>query len=738
MADGNDGNTRFIQAPAPPPPTDVVAASVVAPPTNVFEARAGSPFVFWMASVADTVMHWGQDVVRRDKQLRDFWTQEPFLAGAIYTVCISNAAFKWRVVGPKATAGAVQNMLHHAQLGEGWHSYITLLSLDLLTQDNATFIEVIRAGDSPSAPVLGIQVLDSAQCVRTGVPDTPVIYTDRQGRMHKMRWYQVIPFSEFPSTIESMYGVQYCLYGYSSVLMADGRSRWIADLVKSKDPGPVMAVNADGRMVPKRIVGWHKNPRAGRAWVNIRGTVAQDGRGSRRRNAWFTEDHPILTPSGYRPAGDIQDGDLLATRHPALNRRQRALVIGMVLGDSSLPAANHRPRLTVGHLAEHEDWLRTKTSALRAFGPWREGPYGKMLHAESQAQADFAELRSAFYCPTGKRIPLELVSKELGPELLAAWYCDDGSIRNREPNARNRRPIASIGSQGMPPEDVEACAALITQAGYECHAVHDGSARNLMFSVAGSSRLFETIAPFVPDSMRYKLPHEVAAFRPSVWELGPAEIFFDRAVVSREFPPSAETAYCIDVEDEHNFISGGVVVHNCAVTRVLRAAQVLRDYSLYKGEKVGGRFTEAIHVIGGVAQKHIDDIINRQKEQADNEGLVRYLMPVIVGSLDPQAEPRVVTLNLKRLPEGFDLDKELKWYIASLGLGLGRDYQDFAPLTSGNIGTAEQATILHMKARGKGPGHFMGTLEQAFNFYGVMPRTVTFEFEEQDIQEDRA
>jgi len=254
-----------------------------------------------------------------------------------------------------------------------------------LTQDNGTFIEVIRAGDSPSAPVLGIQVLDAAQCVRTGVPDTPVIYTDRQGRMHKMRWYQVILLSEFPSTIESMYAVQYS-----------------------------------------------------------------------------------------------------------------------------------------------------------------------------------------------------------------------------------------------------------------------------------------------------------------------------------------------------------------AVTRVLRAAQVLRDYSLYKGEKVGGRFTEAIHVIGGVAQKHIDDIINRQKEQADNEGLVRYLMPVIVGSLDPQAEPRVVTLNLKSLPEGFDLDKELKWYIASLGLGLGRDYQDFAPLTSGNIGTAEQATILHMKARGKGPGHFMGTLEQAFNFYGVMPRTVTFEFEEQDIQEDRA
>ena len=385
MADGNDGNTRLIQAPAPPPPTDVVAASVVAPPVNVFEARAGSPFVFWMASIADTVMPWGQDVVRRDKQLRDFWPQEPFLAGAIYTVCISNAAFKWRVVGPKATAGAVQTMLHHAQLGEGWQSFITRLSLDLLTSDNGTFIEVIRAGDSPSAPVMGIQVLDSAQCVRTGVPDTPVIYTDRQGRMHKMRWYQVIALSEFPSTIESMYGVQYS-----------------------------------------------------------------------------------------------------------------------------------------------------------------------------------------------------------------------------------------------------------------------------------------------------------------------------------------------------------------AVTRVLRAAQVLRDYSLYKGEKIGGRFTEAIHVIGGVAQKHIDDIINRQKEQADNEGLVRYMMPVIVGSLDPQAEPRVVTLNLKSLPEGFDLDKELKWYIASLGLGLGRDYQDFAPLSSGNLGTAEQSTVLHMKARGKGPGHFMGTLEQAFNFYGVMPRTVTFEFEEQDIQEDKA
>ena len=178
-------------------------------------------------------------------------------------------------------------------------------------------------------------------------------------------------------------------------------------------------------------------------------------------------------------------------------------------------------------------------------------------------------------------------------------------------------------------------------------------------------------------------------------------------------------------------------VQYCAVTRVLRLASVLRDIEIYRGEKAGGRFSEAIHFVGGVKTKDIEDITKRMEEQADNQGLVRYLMPLILGSLDPGTSPSVATLELKSLPENFNFDEELRWYISGLALGFGRDYQDFAPLPAGNIGTSTQSEVLHLKSRGKGPAAFMRMLEQAFNFHGVMPRTVTFRFKETDIEAEK-
>ena len=54
--------------------------------------------------------------------------------------------------------------------------------------------------------MIGIGHLDSNQCQRTGNPEIPVLYTDRNTKIHKLKWYEVIPFSEFPSPIEKMNG----------------------------------------------------------------------------------------------------------------------------------------------------------------------------------------------------------------------------------------------------------------------------------------------------------------------------------------------------------------------------------------------------------------------------------------------------------------------------------------------------------------------------------------------------
>jgi hypothetical protein len=343
----------------------------------------GGSFTLYLASVADTIPAWGMDVIRRDMELRKFWPTESMLASAIYGVAAANAAFSWELTGPDQTRDAVQTMLNSASLGKGWQHFIIQVSLDLLTQDNGAFVEMIRAGNSPTAAVIGIAHLDSAACQRTGNPEFPVIYTDLKGYRHKMPWYSIISIEEMPSPDQKMFGVQLC-----------------------------------------------------------------------------------------------------------------------------------------------------------------------------------------------------------------------------------------------------------------------------------------------------------------------------------------------------------------AVSRVLKWAQILRDIQTYKSEKIGGRFERAIHIVGGPQKSELDDIRKRAEEQADNLGLTRYVLPIILTSMNPDKPVSHVQIDLAALPDGFDIDTEMKWYINQLALGFGRDYQDFAPLPGGNLGTSAQSEVLAEKGRAKGPALFMKLIEHKFNFWGVLPQNVEFAFKEQDLEQE--
>jgi len=171
-------------------------------------------FVVWLASIADDLALWGgaySNFQTRDKQLRNFWMQEPGLASALYTITIRDAAFSWTIKGDAPnTVKATQNMLHNADLGKGWLDFIQKWRLDFLTQDNGAFFEVIRQADSPDSPVIGINHLDAGRCRRTGVIDWPVIYTDRLGGQHKLTPYQIVFTSDFPSPIVTANGVGFC------------------------------------------------------------------------------------------------------------------------------------------------------------------------------------------------------------------------------------------------------------------------------------------------------------------------------------------------------------------------------------------------------------------------------------------------------------------------------------------------------------------------------------------------
>jgi hypothetical protein len=333
-----------------------------------------------LAEAADTLPAWGAFPGDRDRQLRAFWPTEPMFASALYSTVGRYAAFGWSLQGGRNTVARMQELLHTAHKGQGWQPFITRVLIDLYTQDNGAFIEIVRTDDAPDAPPTSLQHLDSVRCVRTGRSDYPVIYYDIKGQGHRMPWYSIIPLAEFPSPAEEALGRQYC-----------------------------------------------------------------------------------------------------------------------------------------------------------------------------------------------------------------------------------------------------------------------------------------------------------------------------------------------------------------ALTRCLRAAQIMREIGVRSREKVSGRYTRGIHLVSGVSTKMMEDAVQQHQSAADNQGLTRFILPVVMGTLDPTARVGHEFVELAGLPDNFDQETWMRWYVAQLALAFGGDYQDYAPLPGVSMGTGNASQVAHMKSRGKGPALFMSSLEQAFNFHGVMPRTVTFRFGEQDV-----
>lgn len=196
-------------------PIDVVRRSVQVPQpgaqqTPNVSASPDFPGIFFLAGTADGIIPWGVAPTMRDRQLRAFVPRESLTMGAIGTCIATNEGLDWQLDGPPRTVARAQDVLHNAQWGEGWETWIGKISMDWYTQDKGFFTELVRDENKPEAPVIGFNHLDAARCWHTGNPETPVLYQDRLGKWHGLTYWQVVKGTEMPAPHETLYGLQYC------------------------------------------------------------------------------------------------------------------------------------------------------------------------------------------------------------------------------------------------------------------------------------------------------------------------------------------------------------------------------------------------------------------------------------------------------------------------------------------------------------------------------------------------
>lgn len=682
----------------------------------------------------------------RDRVLKTTPMRESMWASAIGIATSRVAGSDWRLDGRKIKYW--QDLLLSADNNQSFVSFEEKQIRDYLLTDNGNHWETIRTNDARGARIIGIQHLPSWRIIRTGDPDIPAIYRDRRGEWHEMKDYQITSMVDEPDSDDIYFGTGHCLHGDMTVAMADGSHPFIKDLVRNKVKSNVMTLLPDGSLGSRPIVGWHTNPMGGRSWVVLRGEKSfarkqVSALRLRRDGLHLTCDHPVLTPSGWKPAGQIENGDEFVTSFPAPNHKQMEFLVGGILGDGSLNVGHNRhirPRFSMGHSVEQKEWFDLKGSVLSEFG-WSQR-VKKQVDGQTTAQPSFIELWEQCYPKRKKNIPPELVAEYISPLLLATWYLDDGWIRHREKNERGRNPIAFIGNSGAETDNTAGLVKVLRKAGYECRAISSRGSewrRDITFTVESSKKFFADIAPYVPESMRYKLPLDSEPFDPELWNLGLAERFVDRAVVTKRTPSKTgvhSTVYCIDVAETHNFISASTVVHNCAASRAWSAILKLSALELYVYEKVSGKKPSRIYLVNAnLNDKQLQTAIDAGEERSNQKGYVMYMDAIMVPILDPSANASVASIDLKGLPENFDPEKERIQSMLTYADSIGLDPVELDPNLAARgraLGSGSQAQVLDDKQTGRGLITYYKKKQYLIN-ETMLPDRVTFFFGNSDL-----
>lgn len=686
----------------------------------------------------------------RDKQLRYFWKQNDALASAMYTLNSKILSIPFHVeprdISIRAhlkQAGEFEhNLWEMTGFGAGWIQGIAPILEDLFGQDNGMFIELIGEGpkDGPIVgPVLGVAHLDAAQCL---------------GRD-------------------------------SRVLLADGTTVPIYRMVRDKHPGPIMSLGESGQLESKPVTGWHEVGLGERHWLRIGVEYSRHVFG-RSEGLWVTDDHEILTPAGWTPAGRLSVGDMIATSFREPNEDQMTVIVGTLLGDGHL----RRPK-TVGTLSRlvlsqgdaQKEWLEFKKEFLRDLG-WgisHKNVIRNSWGCESKASPIWTIMRESWY-PNDKKIVAKYYTERyFGPRLWAVWYCDDGNLQRRKNSGSSVRLYTNSFSY----EENIWLSQMFSKHGIECFVRGQGKYFYLYFPVDASKKFLELIAPYVPDNLRYKLPDNVPSFNPSLWNTSVSGIHFAEIIEISEGDNGGQIqSFCLDVKDNHNFVAGGMIVHNCirtrspeypviyydlngdrykfhhtriayasqmpssradmngvgfcACSRAINAAQNIYDIQVYKMEKLGSRPKRQI-LVGekGLTANDIMMAMRTADEAMDNEGLTRASRTVVIAPKHvlPQTEVRLNQIDLASVPDGFDEQQSITTGVYILAWAFGVDAREFWP-ASATGATKADALLQHMKARGKAVGNTLTLFEKIINTY-VLPAHLKFSFDVQDDDEDQ-
>jgi recombination protein RecA len=376
----------------------------------------------------------------------------------------------------------------------------------------------------------------------------------------------------FINQLREKIGVMYGCFQYNArVVLADGTTEKIGKIVNQKLPLEVLSYDVkSGTMVPKRVVNWFDN---GRTEQFLQITVAKPTKNGRAQLA-CTSNHLIRTPGGWVEAGKLKVGDRVLEALPCyLSDFQMTALRGTLMGDGALSPTRSGlgARFRYAHGVAQTEYADWKASLFANVSSTRYVRPDGVVSFDFKPLPELADLRQSIYVK-GKKVLDDDYFKSLTPLSLALWYMDDANFTVRSKGAQER----TVGLSGRVSICVEAMeertrerlvAYLADTWRIQAHLKESGSRKKavLVFTNAESAKFHALIAPYVHPSMEYKLlPRFRGRFNVEVAFVPMSYQLMAMPVTDVRAKPQTRSMhrFDIEVEDSHNYLVDGVVVHN--------------------------------------------------------------------------------------------------------------------------------------------------------------------------------
>ena len=368
-----------------------------------------------------------------------------------------------------------------------------------------------------------------------------------------------------------------CFPGNEKVLTEDGLE-WISKLVLSKSTKKVWSFNTSTKkMELKPIINWFKKETEFDKFIKL--TIGRNKIVSTPNHKYYIYNNGIIEK---KEASNIDIGDKIITfandptmleTTPIINKFQKSVLIGTVLGDAYLANVNNRlSRIRFTHGEKQLEYLKYKQHIFRNLFGNVEPYYNfsgynrnkKIYFVSSKSSEELFEYYNKFY-KNGKKIIYNIID-EIDEISLAFWIMDDGNLQKHK--AKIESCHYALATHSFSEEENDILIEMFNNKfGLDPKKKFDKRCNKyfLVFPTKDTKKISKIISKYVHPSMNYKLleqdKNNFVENKEELYNFG-----YKTVSKKEEVKPKYKPVYNITVEDNHNYIIGEgakVLVSNC-------------------------------------------------------------------------------------------------------------------------------------------------------------------------------